>query len=271
MAAKFPYYLLADSEAGAAQEQKITGVKPDAPFTNDIKRRRESVAAPTLEAPDPSSDSPAQTDGVAFETMILDNLRKAGVQNTFKAERLTFDASVGERAKEFAPSTDGFAETAEERKLGRLRVLLAGVNPDLAMGDKLLKKTGTGNLFMVFGEPDVELRRLDGDQLEVEIHGVDVYDPTTGHVRSLSTDDIACWLVDTNYDDTSFFARHAYFTGRQQPYDSLAKTLRADIDESAWATLYSTISRPFSVPATGKITVKVINHYGDEVMQVYDV
>jgi adenine-specific DNA-methyltransferase len=399
MAAKFPYYLLADSEAGAAQEQKITGVKPDGPFANDIKRgfvskrvphitlksiaqnpditegmTREQIDAAiarhadaellvdqpyqdkktvrvsgrftveslsphrTMEAPDPSSDAPAQNvDGVAFETMILDNLRKAGVQNTFKDERLTFDrldplanawiqgegeftdadgttrrvavaigpehgtvspdqvkeaarealkgqgfdllvmcgfafdASAGERAKEFAPSTDGFAEAAEERKLGRLRVLLARVNPDLAMGDELLKKTGSGNLFMVFGEPDVELRRIDGDQLEVEIHGVDVYDPTTGQVRSSSTDDIACWLVDTNYDDTSFFVRHAYFTGGQQPYDSLAKTLRADIDESAWATLYSTTSRPFSLPATGTIAVKVINHYGDEVMQVYRV
>ena len=397
MAAKFPYYLLADSDAGAAQEQKLAGVRPEGPFTNDIKRGFVCKRVPhitlksiaknpdivegmsgeqidaaiarhadteilvdqpyqdtktvrvsgrftveslsphrTLDAPDPSGDVPAQTDGVAFETMILDNLRKAGVQNTFKDERLTFDrldplanawiqgegeftdadgttrrvavaigpehgtvspdqvkeaarealkgqgfdllvmcgfafdASAGERAKEFAPATDGFAEAAAERKLGRLRVLLARVNPDLAMGDELLKKTGSGNLFMVFGEPDVAIRRRDDDQLEVQIHGVDVYDPTTGQVRSSSTDDIACWLVDTNYDDTSFFVRQAYFTGGQRPYDSLARTLRVDIDESAWATLYSTVSRPFPSPATGKIAVKVINHYGDEVMQVYE-
>ena len=188
-----------------------------------------------------------------------------------------FDASAGERAKEFAPASDGFAQAAEERKLGRLRVLLARVNPDLAMGDELLKKTGAGNLFMVFGEPDVEIRRVGSggvagaESAVVEIRGVDVYDPTTGVVRSSSTDDIACWLVDTNYNGESFFVRHAYFTGGQEPYESLAKALRADIDEAVWAALYSTVSRPFPPPATGKIAVKVINHYGDEVMQVYAV
>jgi adenine-specific DNA-methyltransferase len=181
-----------------------------------------------------------------------------------------FDPHSGETAREFAPSGDGFEVAVEERRLGRLRVLLARMNPDLAMGGDLLKKTGAGNLFMVFGEPDVDIRRVDGE-LEVEVRGVDVYDPTTGEVRSGSTDDIACWFVDSNYNGESFFVRHAYFTGGNDPYAQLRRALRADIDEDAWASLYSTVSRPFPIPDTGRIAVKVINHYGDEVLQVYDV
>jgi adenine-specific DNA-methyltransferase len=273
-----------------------------------------------------------------FVPTILDNLRKAGVENTVKSEHLrfdwldphaglwvhargaftdadgaertaaisvgpeygtvdadqvreaakeaskgagadlllmcafAFDATAGETAKEFHPAEgSGWAVAAEERKLGKLRVLLVRMNPDLAMGAELLKKTGAGNLFMVFGEPDVEIRRTDDGLIQVEIRGVDVYDPTTGQVRSSSTDDIACWFIDTNYNEESFFVREAYFTGAGDPYGSLRKALCADIDEAAWATLYTTESRPFAAPETGKIAVKVINHYGDEVMKVFSV
>ena len=134
-----------------------------------------------------------------------------------------------------------------------------------------LKKTGAGNLFMVFGEPDIDIREDDDGNLVVEVFGVDVCDPTTGQIRSDSTDDIACWFIDTDYNDESFFVRHAYFTGAGEPYDKLKRALKAEIDEVAWATLYRTVSRPFPKPATGKIAVKVINHYGDEVLKVYDV
>ena len=99
---------------------------------------------------------------------------------------------------------------------------------------------------------------------------VDVYDPTTGEVRSNSTDDIACWFIDTDYDGESFFVRHAYFTGADEPYEKLQRALKADIDPDAWASLYSTVSRPFPKPSTGRIAVKVINHFGDEVLKVYD-
>jgi adenine-specific DNA-methyltransferase len=105
----------------------------------------------------------------------------------------------------------------------------------------------------------------------VEIKGLDVYDPTTGEIRSSSTDDIACWFIDTDYNSESFFVRHAYFTGADEPYEQLKRALRAEIDEAAWSFLYSTTSRPFDRPETDKIAVKVINHYGDEVMKVYDV
>ena len=272
--------------------------------------------------------------------MILDNLRKTGVQNTRRAERLvfsrlepfaggwlqaageftdalgkirrvavsigpehgtvgqqqiqeaakeavkgigfdlllvlgfSFDAHASEIAREASPKgmkpEQGFVGEWEDT-YGKLPVLLVRVNPDLAMGDELLKKTGVGNLFMVFGEPDVEVRKRDDGKFIVEIKGVDVYDPTTGVIRSSSTDDIACWFLDTDYNEESFFVRHAYFTGADDPYERLKRALRAEINEAAWSTLYSTVSRPFDPPATGKIAVKVINHYGDEVLKVYEI
>lgn len=159
----------------------------------------------------------------------------------------------------------------EIKRYGKLTVLPARINPDLQMGGELLKKTGYGNLFMVFGEPDVAIQNLADGQMTVTIKGVDVYDPTTGEIRSSSTDDIACWFVDTNYNGESFFVRHAYFTGADEPYDKLKRALRAEIDEAAWSALYSTTSYPFEKPETGKIAVKVINHYGDEVLKVYGV
>lgn len=243
--------------------------------------------------PPPSATQSAgasAADAPSFEQTILDNLRKAGVHNTFKGEEIrfdrldlyagtwiqaegeftdaegatrrvavslgpehgtvgpdhvkeagkeavrgagfdllvvcgfAFDPHSGETAREFAPSGEGFAIAAEERRLGRLRVLLARMNPDLAMGGELLKKTGTGNLFMVFGEPDVDIR-VAVDQVEVEVRGVDVYDPTTGEVRSGSTDDIACWFIDSSYNGESFFVRHAYFTGGNDPYAQLRRAL----------------------------------------------
>ncbi len=184
-----------------------------------------------------------------------------------------FDPYAEETAREFRPSgdrdADEFAVAQRQVQLGRLPVLLVRMNPDLAMGDTLLKATGAGNLFTVFGEPDVTIEST-SDGLVVEIRGVDVYDPTTGVVRASSTDDIACWLLDSAYDGESFFVRHAYFTSADDPYRRLKTALRAEIDEDAWASLYRTRSRAFPRPDTGKI-IKVINHYGDEVLKVYPV
>ena len=289
----------------------------------------------------------ADADAPSFEQTILDNLRRAGVHNTFKGEEIRFDrldlfagtwiqaegeftdaggdarrvaislgpehGTVGpvlvkEAAKEAVRGVGfdllyicGFAfdphVDEETRRYGKLNVQICRMNPDLSMGDELLKKTGAGNLFMVFGEPDIQIRkvaaarraaaerrpnaktqsgpaRLAGpteDQFVVEIRGVDVYDPNTGQIRSQSTDDIACWFIDTDYDAESFFVRHAYFTGADEPYEKLKRALRAEIDEAAWSALYSTTSMPFPPPKSGKIAVKVINHYGDEVLKVYSV
>ncbi|MBI5569659.1 MAG: site-specific DNA-methyltransferase [Desulfomonile tiedjei] len=253
-----------------------------------------------------------------FVTMIVENLKTAGVQNTKKKERLKFSRlephagtwvhavgeymegdksrSVGvfigpehgtvgpemvrEAAKEAVLGIGfdtliacGFAfdphVSEESTRFGKLTVLVARMNPDLAMGQELLKKTGAGNLFMVFGEPDVDIKKMKDGKLVAEIKGLDVYDPTTGVIRSNSTDDIACWFIDTDYNGESFFVRHAYFTGGDEPYEKLKRALKAEIDEAAWRSIYATKSRPFDVPKSKKIAVKVINHYGDEVLKVY--
>jgi adenine-specific DNA-methyltransferase len=407
MAARYPYYLLADSPEGVKKEAEVTGLTPPAYKTEsdirkgfvykrvphvtlksiannpDIKEgmtreeideaiarhadsetlydqpyednKRIRVSGPfTVESLSPhrvlstdeerpASELDGQRSSAAgqFAITILENLKKAGVQNTRKDERLVFDsldpfpgtwlhatgeytdkdgttrrvavslgpehgtvgsdqvkeaakealkgagfdllvvcgfafdAHAGETAKEFAPDLPKKSERAaiadETRQYGKLPVLLARMNPDLAMGDELLKKTGAGNLFMVFGEPDLTIEKQSDGKLVIEIKGVDVYDPTTGQIRSSTTDDIACWFIDTNYNEESFFVRHAYFTGADEPYERLKRALRAEIDEAAWSALYSTRSYPFDPPETGKIAVKIINHYGDEVLKVYAV
>lgn len=255
-----------------------------------------------------------------FGNIIIDNLKKAGVQNTIKNERLKFDrlevhpgvwihaegeytekdgksrrvavcigpehGTVGpelvrEAAKEAVQGIGydllivcGFAfdphVSEEAKRYGELTVLPTRINADLQMGDEFLKKTGSGNLFMVFGEPDLEVKHTKDGKIEVEIKGLDIYDPTTGEIRSNTTDDIACWFIDTNYNGESFFVRHAYFTGADKPYEKLKRALRAEVNEEAWSILYSTKSRPFDPPETGKIAIKVINHYGDEVLKVYE-
>jgi adenine-specific DNA-methyltransferase len=383
MAAKYPYYLLADSPEGIRKEAELTGkTPPDYKTENDIKKgfiytrvphvtlksiannpdikpgmshaeidaaiakhtdtellyddpqednKRIRVTGPfTVESLSPhrvlatDEDRPAtetearnQSATGQFTTLIVENLKSAGVQNTRKGERLKFESlesfagtwihatgtyqengkdrrvavSIGpehgtvgpeqvkEAAKEAVQGVGydllvvcGFAfdphVTEEAKRYGKLQVTIARMNPDLAMGDELLKKTGAGNLFMVFGEPDVEIKKLKDGKLTIEIKGVDVYDPTTGQIRNSSTDDIACWFIDTDYNGESFFVRQAYFTGADEPYEKLKRALRAEIDEAAWQTLYATTSRPFPSPKTKKIAVKVINHYGDEVLKI---
>jgi len=158
------------------------------------------------------------------------------------------------------------AHSADLDRLGRVPILKARMNADLHMAGEL---KGKGNLFVVFGEPDVEVTMLNDGSYQVEVKGVDVYDPNSGEVRSDGPDGIACWFIDTDYNEESFFVRHAYFLGANDPYKSLKTTLRAEIDEDAWASLNSAVSRPFPRPSTGRIAVKVINHLGDEVMKVY--
>jgi adenine-specific DNA-methyltransferase len=269
-----------------------------------------------------SEEQAAQSDFAHdFAAMTIENLRKAGVQNTKRGERLKFDTlephagrwihatgsytdnhdktrrvavSVGpehgalsplqirEAAKEAVEGIGydllvvcGYAfdpHVGEEaKKYGELTVLPTRMNADLSMSDELLKKTGAGNLFTVFGEPDIQVSR-EGENVIVTLCGLDVFDPTTAEIRSSKgTQDIACWFIDTDYNGESFFVRHAYFTGEGEPYDKLKKALRAEIDEDAWSSIYSDTSRPFPAPESGKIAVKVINHYGDEVLKVYEV
>jgi adenine-specific DNA-methyltransferase len=162
------------------------------------------------------------------------------------------------------------AHSSEFDKLGRIKVLKARMNPDLHMGGEL-KSTGAGNLFVIFGEPDIRILEAGDGMVQVQVFGVDVFKPQTGEVQSEGTDGIALWMLDTDYNEESFFVRHAYFLGANDPYKALKTTLKAEIDEEAWRTLNSDISRPFPKPKSGRIAVKVINHLGDEVMKVFAV
>ena len=256
-----------------------------------------------------------------FVSIILDNLRTAGVQQAHKADRITFtslvpwpgeyvcaegrytdaDGQTERRAAVFIgpefgtvsrpdlvsaareAGDGGFdvlvacafnydAHSSEFGKLGRIPVLKARMNADLHMAEDL-KNTGKGNLFVIFGEPDIDILDAPGPgrRLQVKVNGVDVFHPATGEVRSDGPDGIACWFIDTDYNEESFFVRHAYFLGANDPYKALKTTLKAEIDADAWATLNRDISRPFERPASGRIAVKVINHLGDEVMKVFRV
>ncbi len=162
------------------------------------------------------------------------------------------------------------AHSSEFNKLGRIPVLKARMNADLHMADDL-KNTGKGNLFVIFGEPDIDILKADAGRIQVKINGVDVFHPSTGEVRSDGAEGIACWFIDTDYNEESFFVRHAYFLGANDPYKSLKTTLKAEINEEAWATLHSDTSRPLDKPTSGRIAMKVINHLGDEVMKVFQV
>jgi adenine-specific DNA-methyltransferase len=264
-----------------------------------------------------------------FASMILENLKAAGVQQAHKEDRITFSSIApwpghficaegkyfeGEGGKEkraaifigpefgtvsrqdlvvaareagdadfdvlLACAFNYEAHASEFNKLGRIPVLKARMNAELHMGSEL-KTTGKGNLFVVFGEPDIEILPPEDapkgadvknfDFIRVKINGVDVFHPQTGEVRSDGAEGIACWFIDTDYNEESFFVRHAYFLGANDPYKALKTTLKAEVNEEAWATLRSDTSRAFAKPKSGKIAVKVINHLGDEVMKVFKV
>lgn len=411
MGAKYPAYLLADSDEGKAKEADLTGQKLDTSKSNQDVRRgfvyeriphitlkaiannpdikpgmtREQidaaiqkyaeyetlfdrpyannkavrVAGPfTVESLSPHRAISVKSDlskaelaaesmaaGTSYTELIIEHVKKAGVQNGRRAERLEFESveivagrtltAVGVRKQaeegtptrvgialgpeygtveslfikhaareaieaknidlllilgfafdpnaieataEFKPEGQDFAEVVLERRVGKMPVLLVRMNADLAMGDELLKNTGAGNLFTVFGEPDIDVAEAEDGRLTVEIMGLDTYNPTTGKVRSDTTDQIMLWSLDTDYNSEAFFVRHVYFHGTEDgkpngldPYDRLRKTLKAEVDQEAWASLYSTKSRPFARPESGKIAIKVVNYYGDEVLKVIEV
>ncbi len=266
-------------------------------------------------------EQPDRGDEADFATMVLDNLKKAGVQQAIKEDKINFTSitpwpgryicaegryTEGEEATETEKRAGIFvgpefgtvsrddlvaasrecgeadfdvliscafnyeAHAHEFSKLGKVQALKAHMNADLHMGEELAN-TGKGNLFVVFGEPDIDIIDEGASEITVKINGVDIFHPNSGEIRSDDTDGIACWFIDTDYNEESFFVRHAYFLGAGDPYKSLKTTLKAEINQEAWETLYSDTSRPFKKPDSGRIAVKVINHLGDEVMKVFKV
>jgi adenine-specific DNA-methyltransferase len=228
----------------------------------------EYVAATGIYVESDSEDAPEKKSAIFIGPEFVTVARADLVAAAREAADAGFDVLV-------ACAFNYDAHSAEFDKLGKVPVLKARMNADLHMADEL-KNTGKGNLFVIFGEPDIDITPAKGedaklDQIQVKINGVDVFHPQTGEVRSDGAEGIACWFIDTNYNEESFFVRHAYFLGAGDPYKSLKTTLKAEINAEAWATLNSDMSRPFDKPKTGRIAVKVINHLGDEVMKVFRV
>jgi adenine-specific DNA-methyltransferase len=248
-------------EAYAGEYIQAIGQR-DGDADGDAPSRVAIAIGPQYGTVSPSYVKKAAREAIASEDVDL--LAILGFAFDPQVTGLTEDDGVSIEA-----SDEGFASVAGVRKLGRIPVLMVRMNADLLMGEEL-KKTGAGNLFTVFGEPDLTWDETE-EGIVVDLRGVDVYDPTSGEIRSNSTDQIALWMIDTDYDEESFFVRHCYFTGGNDPYRRLKTALKADIDEEAWESLYLTVSRPFPRPETGKFAVKVINDYGDEVMKVFEV
>ena len=324
IAAKADYEHLYDKPFADSKRVRVAG-----PFTVESLSPHRTLAvdedgnAQATEVRDERAPYQTGNGNQDFTSIILENLRTAGVQQARKDDRISFtslvpwpgtmvcadgryaeaDGGAEKRAAVFVgpefgtvsrpdlveavreAADAGFdvliacafnydAQASDFSQLGRVPILKARMNADLHQAQDF-KKTDRANLFVVFGEPDIEIAPIDGngkgEQLQVKINGVDVYDPSTGEVRSDAADGIACWFVDTDYNQESFFVRHAYFLGASDPYKSLKTTLKAEIEPDAWATLYSDTSRPFAKPKSGRIAVKVINHLGDEVMKVFRV
>ena len=322
IAAKAEFEYLYDKPYEDKKKVRVAG-----PFTvESLSPHRMLHVGADDELIDPLEAHSRTGDDANFTSMILENLKTAGVQQAHKEDKITFssiapwpghfiaaegryvegengsdsDSAVREKragifvgpefgtvsrqdlvaaAREagdadfdvlIACAFNYEAHASEFSKLGRIPVLKARMNADLHMADDL-KNTGKGNLFVIFGEPDIDIQDADDGQVRVKINGVDVFHPSTGEVRSDGAEGIACWFIDTDYNEESFFVRHAYFLGANDPYKSLKTTLKAEINEDAWATLNSDTSRPFPKPKGGRIAVKVINHLGDEVMKVFRV
>jgi len=316
IAAKTDYELLYDRPYSDRTKVRVAG-----PFTvESLLPHRTLTVGANNELIDPQ-DQHGTSDGEEFIDLILENLRRAGVQQAHKETKISF-TSLGPWPGNYVCAEGKYFEGTEEKgtqrraailigpefgtvsrpdlvaaareagdgdfdvlitcafnydahaadfnNLGRIPVLKARMNADLHMADDL-KNTGKGNLFVIFGEPDIDILESDDTQIQVKVNGVDVFHPNTGEIRSNNTDEIACWFIDTDYNEESFFVRHAYFLGANDPYKALKTTLKAEINEEAWESLHSAVSRPFEKPESGRIAVKVINHLGDEVMKVYSV
>ena len=139
--------------------------------------------------------------------------------------------------------------------------------PDLVAA----RETGDAGFDVLISDRDFPVSLTTSHMAQATVHGVDVFHPNTGEVRSDGAEGIACWFIDTDYNEESFYVRQAYFPVANDPYKALKTTLKAEINEEAWATLNSDTSRPFDKPKSGRIAVKVINHLGDEVMKVFRV
>ena len=162
-----------------------------------------------------------------------------------------------------APATAG-----EYQNMGSVQIIRAEANKDLTIPG--LKHSPTDNSFVVVGEPDAEIRPAPNGQLELEVHGVDTYDPKINSVRSGQVDDIHCIMTDTDFDGFSFKVRRINFPNqtKDRQLERMKRDLQRHIDDRKWNRLMTAVTIPFDPPESGQVAVKVIDKAGMETMRV---
>lgn len=165
-------------------------------------------------------------------------------------------------------SFDGAAQAAiQEDPDPQVRLHMAQIRPDVNMGD-LLKTTTSSQIFTVSGTPRTKLIELEDGELQVEMEGVDIYDPVTNTVRSTGAEKVAAWFVDANYDGRCFCITQAFFPDKKA-WVKLSKALEGTVDPERFEAFAGTVSLPFPKGSHGRVAVKVIDPRGNEVMRVH--
>ena len=163
-------------------------------------------------------------------------------------------------------------ELLEERAKLRVAATYVTVTPDVAMSD-LLKTSRASEIFSITGLPDVVVRpagrkNAEGaDLFEVELRGLDIFNPATMDLEAIEGQNLPAWMLDTDYDGMCFYATQVFFP-RTAAWDNLQKSLKAEFDPAVWEHLAGTVSEPFVPGPKRRIAVKVIDERGNELMRV---
>jgi adenine-specific DNA-methyltransferase len=203
-----------------------------------------------------------------------------GPENGAVNQGLVYQAAIEAAAKKYTHLyVTGFAIEPNARELIEKCDQVVGVpatyvqaTPDLMMGD-LLKNMRSSQVFSVCGMPEAELRRVkpqskdEPPKYEVELLGMDVFDPTTMEVLNRSGDEVPAWFLDTDYNGLCFHVSQAFFP-KTGAWENLKKALRGDYEETVWDHLAGTVSAPFEAGEHGQVAVKVIDERGNELLIV---
>ena len=155
-------------------------------------------------------------------------------------------------------------------KVGVIDVVRAQMNRDLMIRE-LSAETGH-QAFVIIGEPDIKIIDYPNNQIAVEVRGYDTFDPATGNASEGGPDDVACWMIDTNHNGESFFARRIHFPGaaKDRQIKKLIDAIGKNVDDVEREALTAMRSAPFDPPERGRIAVKIVTATGMEMTAVRD-
>jgi adenine-specific DNA-methyltransferase len=228
---------------------------------------------------------PAKSLSLSAEAIVGNGTEKAvafvfGPENGAVSEKLVYEAAREARAKSYTHLyVIGFAIQPNARELiekcedvVNIPATYVQATPDLMMSD-LLKKTRSSQVFSVCGMPEVELRRIkptekhEPTRFEVELLGMDVFDPITLEVNHRTGEDVPAWFLDADYNGLCFHTSQAFFP-RTGAWEHLKKALGGDYEETVWDHLAGTVSAPFEIGENGQVAIKVIDDRGNELLIV---